>query len=185
MPLCLGQAASSGKRHETRQVKGAAGGGAEKCLNLGCELPFRSGGFFPEKQEALTAFMASEPGSLGSVARRRAATSSTTWPKTGRWFSCNEAAEANLKEWHAAKMLLSRYFPHEPDPEESQVKRHLRPADVGGLKLVYRGKSMQFVTFFWQYRSPAGLGTPSKWKRSRGRPSRFWVQCYDVRELDA
>ena len=60
-------------------------------------------------------------------------------PKTGRWFSWHQSAEVNLKEFHAAKMLLQWYFPSEPDPEESTGKTLASSfKDVGGLKLVYR-----------------------------------------------
>ncbi|CAJ1458376.1 unnamed protein product, partial [Effrenium voratum] len=125
--------------------------------------PFRSGGFFTEKQEVICAFLdgplfqsyvhqigidcgwpTDTPqeqeylfNNLMDVAQSFVLKG--PMPKTGRWFSWHQSAEVNLKEFHAAKMLLQWYFPSEPDPEESTGKTLASSfKDVGGLKLVYR-----------------------------------------------
>ena len=53
--------------------------------------------------------------------------SKCTFPKLGRWFSWNQAAEEQLKEWTALKCVLAYHFGHDAalDPDEAQRKRTL------------------------------------------------------------
>ncbi|CAK9028410.1 Uncharacterized protein SCF082_LOCUS18356, partial [Durusdinium trenchii] len=53
--------------------------------------------------------------------------SKCTFPKLGRWFSWNQAAEEQLKEWTALKCVLAYHFGHDAalDPDEAQHKRTL------------------------------------------------------------
>lgn len=68
-------------------------------------------------------------------------------PKTGRWFSWHESAEAMLKEWWATRMLLEWYLSSEalPNPDDLQDKslNELRRAGLGGFKLAYLVTSAQ------------------------------------------
>ena len=94
-------------------------------------------------------------------------------PKTGRWLSWHQSAEVNLKEFHAAKMLLQWYFPSEPDPEESTGKTFASSfKDVGGLKLVYRCMTRQVYEL-----SHVLLAVSKPCWRSRLLPSRLGTLC--------
>ena len=106
--------------------------------------PFGSGGFSSLKNRLLTTFLATEsceslifqkyssliaqdfqmpPGDLQALWEEVAAMPSfhlkKSLPKQGRWFSWNQAAEEQLREFHACRMIFEHHCGdlHETDPD--------------------------------------------------------------------
>ena len=75
-------------------------------------------------------------------------------PKSGRWFSWHESGHAQIREWHATRMVLEHYVgetvaessqSEEEEEEEEQAFKQLRKG-AGGLKLAYRCTTQ----YFWE-----------------------------------